>query len=83
MWANDPEMAKKWEKKEKKMKREQRVRELIKKMVREELKKLDGKKIIFTNGSKKHALNVTQKIGIDHHFLDFLDFFFFQPASEP
>ena len=37
MWANDPEMAKKWEKKEKKMKREQRVKELIKKMVREEL----------------------------------------------
>ena len=31
----------------------------------EELKKLEGKKIIFTNGSKKHAMNVTQKIGID------------------
>ena len=38
-----------------------------------ELKRLDGKKIIFTNGSKKHALNVTQKIGIDHHFDDFFD----------
>ena len=34
MHANEPEMAKKWEKKEKKMKR---VKELIKKMVREEL----------------------------------------------
>ena len=41
MHANDPEMAKKWEKKEKKMKREQRVRELIKRMVREELAKMD------------------------------------------
>ena len=38
-----------------------------------ELEKLDGKKIIFTNGSKKHALNITQKIGIDHHFEDFFD----------
>ena len=38
-----------------------------------ELEKLDEKKIIFTNGSKKHALNVTQKIGIDHHFDDFFD----------
>ena len=27
----------------------------------EELKKLDGKKIIFTNGSRKHALNVTKR----------------------
>jgi len=34
MWANDPEMAKKWEKKEKKMK-ETKVKQLIKKMVRE------------------------------------------------
>ena len=41
MWANDPEMAKKWEKKEKKMKREQRVKELIKKMVREEMAKMN------------------------------------------
>jgi vacuolar-type H+-ATPase subunit I/STV1 len=41
MHANNPEMAKKWEKKEKKMKREQRVRELIKKMVREEMAKMN------------------------------------------
>ena len=41
MHANNPKMAAKWEKKEKKMKREQRVRELIKKMVREELAGLD------------------------------------------
>ena len=52
-----------------------------------ELEKLDGKKIIFTNGSKKHALNVTQKIGIDHHFSDFFDIidanFIPKPAIEP
>ena len=41
MWANDPKMAAKWEKKEKKMKREQKVKELIKKMVREEMAGLD------------------------------------------
>ena len=34
MWANDPEMAKKWEKNEK-MKKETKVKQLIKKMVRE------------------------------------------------
>ena len=34
MWANDPEMAKKWEKEEK-MKQETKVRQLISKMVRE------------------------------------------------
>ena len=39
----------------------------------EELKKLDGKKIIFTNASRKHALNVTKRIGIDHYFDDIFD----------
>ena len=52
-----------------------------------ELKKLEGKKIIFTNGSKKHALNVTQKIGIDHHFEDIFDIidcdFIPKPEIEP
>jgi putative hydrolase of the HAD superfamily len=38
-----------------------------------EVKKLSGKKIIFTNGSRKHALNVTSKIGIDHLFDDIFD----------
>jgi len=42
-------------------------------MLGEELKKLNGKKIIFTNGSKKHALNVTKRIGIDHYFDDIFD----------
>ena len=53
----------------------------------EELKKLDGKKIIFTNGPKKHALNVTQKIGIDQHFDDIFDIidsnFVPKPMMEP
>ncbi len=39
----------------------------------EELRKLKGKKIIFTNGSKKHALNVIRKIGIEQHFDDIFD----------
>ena len=53
----------------------------------EELKKLDGKKIIFTNGSKKHALNVSKKIGIDQHFDDIFDIvdskFIPKPIIEP
>tara|TARA_B110000014_G_scaffold164509_1_gene116216 strand:- start:23 stop:694 length:672 start_codon:yes stop_codon:yes gene_type:complete len=39
----------------------------------QELKKLVGKKIIFTNGSRKHALNITRKIGIDQYFDDIFD----------
>ena len=42
-------------------------------MLSEELNKLDGKKIIFTNGSRKHALNVTKRIGIDQYFDDIFD----------
>ena len=53
----------------------------------EEIKKLKGKKLIFTNGSRKHALNVTQRIGIDHHFdgiFDIVDSEFVpKPAIEP
>jgi putative hydrolase of the HAD superfamily len=53
----------------------------------EEIKKLQGKKLIFTNGSRKHALNVTQRIGIDHHFDDIFDIvdseFVPKPAIEP
>jgi len=56
-------------------------------LLSEELRKLDGKKIIFTNGSKKHALNITQKIGIDQHFdgiFDIIDSGFVpKPAIEP
>tara|TARA_B100000029_G_scaffold251903_1_gene248847 strand:- start:49 stop:720 length:672 start_codon:yes stop_codon:yes gene_type:complete len=52
-----------------------------------ELKKLDGKKIIFTNGSRKHAMNVTKRIGIDQYFDDIFDIvdseFIPKPAIEP
>ena len=53
----------------------------------EELKKLTGKKIIFTNGSKKHAINITQKIGINQCFdgiFDIVDSKFVpKPGLEP
>ena len=56
-------------------------------ILNEQLEKLDGKKIIFTNGSKKHGLNVTKKIGIDHHFDDIFDIveseFIPKPMIEP
>ena len=52
-----------------------------------ELGKLDGKKIIFTNGSRKHAINITQKIGVDQYFDDIFDIvdseFIPKPAIEP
>ena len=38
-----------------------------------EIEKLEGKKIIFTNGSKKHAINVTKRKGIDQYFDDIFD----------
>ena len=38
-----------------------------------EMEKLEGKKIIFTNGSRKHAINVTKRIGIDQYFDDIFD----------
>jgi putative hydrolase of the HAD superfamily len=53
----------------------------------EELKKLDGKKIIFTNGSKKHAINIIQRIGVEQYFDDIFDIvdseFIPKPAIEP
>jgi len=52
-----------------------------------ELKKLNGKKIIFTNGSKKHAENVTKRLGIYERFDDIFDIvdsnFVPKPAMEP
>ena len=47
----------------------------------EELKKLDGKKIIFTNGPRKHAINVTQRIGIDQYFDDIFDIVDSEPVE--
>ena len=53
----------------------------------EEIKKLQGKKIIFTNGSRKHAINVTTKIGIEQLFDDIFDIvdsnFIPKPSMEP
>jgi len=53
----------------------------------DEIKKLDGKKIIFTNGSRAHALNVTKRIGIDKLFDGVFDIrdceFIPKPSKEP
>ncbi len=53
----------------------------------EEIKKLEGKKIIFTNGSRAHAENVTKRIGIDKLFDGIFDIrdseFIPKPSSEP
>ena len=52
-----------------------------------EMEKLEGKKIIFTNGSKKHAINVTKRIGINQYFDDIFDIvdanFIPKPSVEP
>jgi len=57
------------------------------KKLSEEIQKLNGKKIIFTNGSKNHALNVTRRIGIDQYFDDIFDIveseFMPKPSIEP
>lgn len=37
------------------------------------LSALPGKRYVFTNGSKRHAENVTRKLGIDHLFHDMFD----------
>ena len=53
----------------------------------QQLENLDGKKIIFTNGSRKHAINITQRIGIDQYFDDIFDIvdaeFIPKPAIDP
>ena len=55
--------------------------------LKHEMEMLNGKKIIFTNGSKKHAMNVTKKIGIQHCFDDIFDIvdsdFVPKPSIEP
>ncbi len=38
-----------------------------------ELSALPGKRYVFTNGSRKHAENITRKLGIDHLFDDIFD----------
>jgi putative hydrolase of the HAD superfamily len=39
----------------------------------EALDRLPGKKYIFTNGSRRHAERVAQKLGVLHHFDDLFD----------
>ena len=55
--------------------------------LKEQISKLEGKKIIFTNGSKAHASNVTSRIGIEQLFdgvFDIVDSDFYpKPSIEP
>ena len=52
-----------------------------------EIERLDGVKIIFTNGSRKHAVNVTKRLGVDQLFDDIFDIvdceFIPKPLMEP
>ena len=52
-----------------------------------QINRLNGKKIIFTNGSKAHAANVTKRIGIDKLFdgvFDIVDSDFYpKPSMRP
>ena len=60
MHANEPKMAKKWEK-EKKMKKETKVRELIRKMVREIMTEAKFKKLTLPIKDRKKVVNILQK----------------------
>ena len=57
------------------------------KFLKDEIKKLEGKKIIFTNGSRAHAENVTKRIGIRQAFDGIFDIrdseFIPKPSKEP
>ena len=57
------------------------------KLLEDQIKRLNGKKIIFTNGSRAHALNVTRRIGIDGLFDGIFDIrdceFIPKPSKEP
>ena len=37
------------------------------------IERLPGRKLILTNGSRRHARNVAEKLGIHHHFEDVFD----------
>ena len=43
------------------------------KQLDQEIEKISGKKIIFTNGSRAHAKNVTKRLGIERHFDEIFD----------
>ena len=55
--------------------------------LKDQIAKLEGKKIIFTNGSRAHASNVTSKIGIEQLFdgvFDIVDSDFYpKPSVKP
>jgi len=57
------------------------------KQLEKEIKRLQGKKIIFTNGSRAHAENVTKRIGINKLFDGIFDIrdceFIPKPSIEP
>ena len=42
-------------------------------LLKEQIKKIEGKKIIFTNGSREHAKNVTKRLGVESCFDDIFD----------
>ncbi|MDC0525099.1 pyrimidine 5'-nucleotidase [Pelagibacteraceae bacterium] len=56
-------------------------------LLENQINRLNGKKIIFTNGSRAHAANVTKRIGIDKLFdgvFDIVDSDFYpKPSIEP
>ena len=56
-------------------------------ILREELLKLNAKKIVFTNGSNDHVNNITKHLGIDDLFNGIFDIvdcnFIPKPAIEP
>lgn len=49
------------------------------------LSDLNGRKLIFTNGSVRHAENVMERLGVAHHFADIFDIVAadYQPKPEP
>ena len=53
----------------------------------EQIQKLPGEKIIFTNGTRKHAKKVTQQLGIENNFSKIFDIvdanFIPKPKIEP
>ncbi len=57
------------------------------KLLKQEISNLNGKKYIFTNGSKAHAANVTKRIGIEKLFDGVFDIvesdFIPKPSIEP
>lgn len=47
------------------------------------LSKLPGRKVIYTNGSHQHAVNVLECLGLSHHFSDIYDIVFADYIPKP